>query len=479
MFRARLLAAGLLILSACPADTQEPEENADSGEPGTTTVDPTAPGTSGETGGGSESGEVVDPNAPKFYDDILPLFIQHCSSCHVDGGIGPYNLEDYETAKGLAEVIEISTAERGMPPYNADNSGECHTFLSARWLEQEQIDLIAAWVEGGAQEGDPNAPQPDRPELPTLQGNDVLEMHTPDPYQPIADESGELDDYQCFLGDFNLTDQPRYITGYEVVPGNESVTHHLVGFLVNLEASAPLGGTNGDLIQSLDDASPDQPGWDCFGAAGQGVGVEGTPVTWAPGGGAFNFPEGTGIRIDPGYALVMQMHYNLVNGDGSDHTVVRLAMQDEVEREAVNALDDRFLATLFSGSPVEIPGGEESFIWQWSNRLSSFNSRIGSWKSVELFGMLPHMHEIGNRMEVKIIDGPASNPTEQCGIYVDRWDFNWQTAYMYENPITVSPSAQLSVTCEWDSSDRTGATLPGLGTGNEMCLIGVYAAEGK
>ena len=233
------------------------------------------------------------------------------------------------------------------------------------------------------------------------------------------------------------------------------------------------------MIESLDASSPDQPGWDCFGAAGQGVLVEGTPVTWAPGGGAFNFPEGTGIRIDPGYALVLQTHYNLVNGDGEDHTVVRLSMADEVEREAVNALDDRFLATLFNGAPVEIPPGEESFVWSWSNTLSSFNSRIAGWEKVEIFGMLPRMHELGHRMEVTLIEGPAADPEESCGLYVDRWDFSWQTAYMYENPITVDPGTRLHVACEWDSSDRTSPTSPGLGTGNEMCLIGVYAAEAK
>ena len=478
MSRPALLAAAFLLLPACNEDGEDPIPAADDGDPETTGTPPppTTDASTSETGEPT-TGEEVDPNAPKYYEDILPLFIANCSACHSQGGIGPYDFEEYETSKALAEVIAISTAERSMPPFNASNTGECHTFRNARWLADEEIELIQEWVDAGAPEGDSNAPRPDRPTLPELKGNDVLEMETPDPYQPIADSSGKLDDYQCFLGDFNISGEPRYITGYEVIPGNPAVTHHMVGFLVNLEGNAAFGGTNAELIQSLDDASPDQPGWDCFGAAGQGVLVEGTPVTWAPGGGAFNFPEGTGIRIDPGYALVMQTHYNLVNGDGEDHTVVRMAMQDEVEHEAVNALDDRFLSTLFNGNPVEIPPGEESFTYQWSNTLSGFNSRIGGWEKVELFGMLPHMHEIGTRMEVTIIEGPASDPKESCGIYVDRWDFQWQTAFMYEEPIIVDPGTRLKVTCEWDSSERTGATAPGLGTGNEMCLIGVYAAE--
>lgn len=364
-----------------------------------------------------------------------------------------------------------------MPPFNASNTGECHTFRNARWLAEEDIALIEAWADAGAPEGDPNAPQPERPTLPELAGDDIFVMKTPEAYDPVADEAGPLDDYQCFLGEFNLGTEPRYIVGYEVVPGNPALTHHLVGFLVNLEAAAVLGGTNRELIESLDAASPDQPGWDCFGAAGDGILPEGTPVTWAPGGGAFNFPEGTGIRIDPGYALVLQTHYNLANGDGQDQTVVRLSMADTVEREAVSALDDEFLITLFSGNPVTIPPGRESFVWSWTDTLASYNSRIAAWDRAEIFGLLPHMHQLGRRMQVTFIEGPASDPKESCGLYVDRWDFNWQSAFMYEQPVVVDTGTRIEVTCEWDSTSRMSPTSPGLGTNNEMCLLGVYVAE--
>ena len=49
------------------------------------------------------------------------------------------------------------------------------------------------------------------------------------------------------------------------------------------------------------------------------------------------------------------MHYNLLGGEGEDQTDVHLSFVDEVDRELVSALDDRFLATLFNGTSVEIP----------------------------------------------------------------------------------------------------------------------------
>ena len=50
--------------------------------------------------------------------------------------------------------------------------------------------------------------------------------------------------------------------------------------------------TNADAMAALDEESPDEPGWPCYGSAGEGVWVEGVPITWAPGTGATRFPEG-------------------------------------------------------------------------------------------------------------------------------------------------------------------------------------------
>lgn len=464
-----LLALGI---AACSGDAQS-ASGSSTGEPGT------GEGGTAQAEDTGTTGAPLDPDAPKYYDDVLPIFTMQCIDCHTEGGIGPFVLDDYETAKTYGELIRLVTEHRSMPPFNASNTGECNSFEDARWLTQEEIDTIAAWVDGGLQEGDPNVPQPEPPAPETLLGDDIEVIQTPAGYLPRADDASEsgLDDYQCFLVDPGVEGSARFLTGFEVLPGNPTVTHHLVAFQVDPAADALLGGSNGELMQQLDEASPDQPGWDCFGAAGQGVLVGGTPVTWAPGGGAFNFPEGTGIRFEPGEVLVVQMHYNLVNGNGEDQTEVHLSWADSVEREAVNALLDEFLISAFNGNPVTIPAGDAGFVYAWDERISAFHDAIAGWEKVEILGMLPHMHELGTRMQVNIVG--STTDESQCGIYVDRWDFDWQRAFMYQQPLVVSPSDRLHVLCEWDASSRTNDVYPGLGTGNEMCLIGVYAAEAK
>ena len=468
------LTVGIGCMGACGESTestgvQETDGTAATGSSSEGSSTAAMPDTDGSTG------EPLDPNAPKFYDDVLPIFVGQCLGCHEPGGIGPHDLAEYQTARSLAELIATTTEHRVMPPFNAWAGGECNTFDDARWLTDEEIELIAAWVEGGAQEGDPGTVLPDPPELETLQGEDIVEAKTPAGYAPVPDDVGALDDYQCFLFDPQIADAPRFLTGFEVVPGNPAVLHHIVAFVVDPEEGALPGVTNADLMQSLDDASPDQPGWDCYGAAGNGVLVKGTPITWAPGGGAFNFPEGTGIRMDPGEVLVIQTHYNIANDQGEDQSTVRMSWADQVEREAVNVLLDKFLIGAFNGNPVTIPPGEEGWVFQWDESVAGFgfDDRIAQWGEVDILGMLPHMHEAGQRMQVEIMRGEE----QQCGLYVDRWDFDWQQAFMYEQPIRVSATDRIQITCEWNTMDRDSPTSPGLGTGAEMCLLGLYVAQ--
>lgn len=465
-------ALALVPSAGCKDDTPPDSEQADTSDGGGADDATTGGSDDGVDDGGTTAAEPAD--GPTFYGDVLPIFIEQCSACHVDGGIGPFDINDYEFAKALAPAIAGQVAARVMPPNVADNSGTCNTFKDSRWLTDEQIAMIQEWSDAGALEGDPATVQPEPPMPNVLAGDDIVVLTTPAAYVPVPDDEGGIDDYQCFLVDPQIVGAPRYVIGNDVVPGNPAVTHHLIGFLVDPEAPTPLGGTNGEMMAALDDSTPDQPGWDCFGTAGDGIVPSGSPVGWAPGQGATNFPAGTGVRVDPGQVLVLQLHYNLLAGDGTDQTDVQLSFADEVERELVPALDDRFLATLFNGTAVEIPPGMESFVWQWSSPIREFDSRISGWTQVELLGVTPHMHGLGRRMQVEIIKSEDDSRT--CGIWVDRWNFNWQRPFFFEEPLVLSPYDRLEVTCDWDSTSRDGPTYPGLGTQQEMCLLGIYAA---
>ena len=64
-------------------------------------------------------------------------------------------------------------------------------------------------------------------------------------------------------------------------------------------------------------------------------------------------------------------------------------------------------------------------------------------------------------------------PADECLLSIPRWDFDWQRAYFYEQPITASLEDVMKVTCEWSTLEDEVPVRPGFGTGDEMCLVGL------
>ena len=71
---------------------------------------------------------------------------------------------------------------------------------------------------------------------------------------------GQSDEYRCFIYDPQLTER-KYLVGYEFIPDQTEVVHHLVGYRVPKE-----------LRESADrkNFSDGQGGWSCFGGTGLG-----------------------------------------------------------------------------------------------------------------------------------------------------------------------------------------------------------------
>lgn len=402
-----------------------------------------------------------------YYDDVLPILTTRCQNCHTEGGIAPFATDDYEEAKDWGGAMATAVRDRTMPPFAVDASGECNEFRDAQWLAEDEIATIEAWVDGGFAMGDVDAPRTPLPELQQLDGDGVVVVSTPQSYTPVAQDypGGEYEDYQCFIVD-DGADVDRFLVGFDVLPGNVQTVHHVLVMEVDPDFIG-----NGEQMKKLDADSPDQVGWDCFGAAGDSVIPEGVPVAWAPGTGAVHYPDDTGIRIEAGHKLVMQMHYNLINDDGADTTEVQLAMTDSVAREGIQTLVDPFLFSAVVGAPESLEPGRASVEYEWAIPLAEATfDEVDRDQTVDVYGILPHMHQRGRGMEVSF----DVEQEETCGAHVDRWDFNWQRMYFYEEPITMTYADSVHVTCDFDTSSDTKPVLPGFGTDDEMCLLGLY-----
>jgi hypothetical protein len=75
----------------------------------------------------------------------------------------------YQEARLSAEAIKHAVLTRSMPPWNAvDGFGE---FRNSRALSQEDIEIVAQWVEAGSPEGNPIYLPPE-PDIHSPQGED-------------------------------------------------------------------------------------------------------------------------------------------------------------------------------------------------------------------------------------------------------------------------------------------------------------------
>jgi hypothetical protein len=421
--------------------------------------------------GDDEPPAAAPPAALTFWGDVAPIFNDKCVKCHQAGGIAPFRLDRYEDARQHGLAAAAATKAGVMPPYLMTHDGSCGEFVDDETLTAAEKAKIWDWASAGMKEGT----KVSLAAVPTPSLGPAREWKTPT-IVPVAEggQLAEFDEYRCFSLDSNL-DKPTFITGYDVIPGNPALVHHLVAFLVDPARMTESGKTNAELMAELDAVDPDRPGWTCFSGAGEQVEPEGVPAVWAPGQGPILYPAGVGLPHRPEHKLVLQMHYNLAGHGGhgpgnvagmSDSTTLRLRHADSVEKQALFVVADGYLETLFRDQPVALPPGQSSVKFTWS--MTGKEMGMGpEFPYVDIVGVMPHMHERGVRKQMRL--GPDGGPMA-CAANVDRWDFNWQKFYFYEGtPPRLEANSRLEVTCEYDTSKDSAPVMPGWGTRNEMC----------
>ncbi len=464
LIRVVFAAMGLMALGCPSDDTTQLAGTSGTVETGGETEAPDPAGSSSSGLEGDSSGTQGDTEVT-YYEHIRPLLAEHCEACHTAGSTAPFLLDTYQSVAAMAPAVAAVVENRTMPPFAVRADGSCGDWADPQWLDDEEIEAIVSWARGDLAAGEDVFAQPQAPELPPLDGRGTVEQVKLPRYDSATAQT--TDDYRCFGVELGLEDT-RFLTGYDVLPDNAEIVHHLLGYRI-----VPERGNNADVLVELE-AQDEQPGWSCFGSAGDGLQANGVPVVWAPGGGAQNFPFETGIRFEAGDILVVQMHYNVFGDAGFDETAIDMQWAESVEREGIQALWDRFYSQgLLPGADTLAPGQEDvKYSWDITfEQILSF--RDLDYQSVDLMGVTPHMHNFATAMEVDI-EAPDG---DFCVADVHKWDFNWQRAYFYEAPVQVGRDAQVNVTCSYDTSGRTEPVAAGLGTEDEMCLLGLYFAE--
>ena len=90
-----------------------------------------------------------------FTKDIAPILQRSCQDCHRDGSIAPMSLLTYEDARPWARSIKDKVVTRSMPPWYIDKDIGVQGFKYDYSLTDDEIAMVATWVDNGAPRGNP------------------------------------------------------------------------------------------------------------------------------------------------------------------------------------------------------------------------------------------------------------------------------------------------------------------------------------
>jgi predicted small secreted protein len=331
---------------------------------------------------------------------------------------------------------------------------------------------------------------------PLRPGEHRVTVRMPEDYTPSAPTGSGTDDYRCFLLDPKVPSD-QMITGFNVLPGNPDVVHHVILFRVPA-----------DLVAEAEQKDADTPGqgWTCFGNSGlrsSGAEIDDAPWlgAWAPGGsGEQVYAKGYGEQLGQGSRVIMQVHYNLLAGKEPDRSAAEL-------RLAPASDNIKTLQTQLLPAPVELPCRPEHSDGPLCDRAAAladvkkrFGDGPGSTADLLHFlcgpvkagpvqscertinqpetvrGVAGHMHLLGKSITVV---ANAGRPDARTLLNIPVWDFDNQGSKPIK-PAVLKPGDTVTVTCRHSQELRD--RLPsfkgqpdkyivwGEGTTDEMCL---------
>lgn len=341
-----------------------------------------------------------------YHDTIAPILEERCVECHQVGGIGPWAMTSYDMIKGFSPMIrEVIRTDR-MPPWHSDpNIG---SFLHDRSLTSNEIKTLVHWIEAGSPRGegyDPLAdPRESLPDWPLGVPDLILTVPSFD-----VPATGVVDYQRPYV--VNPLEEGKWLRASTVKVGSrESVHHVLTGYLKKI----PKSGQSNEVR---------------WGASvgGYAVGAESMIAR-----------EGLGTYIPAGGAIGLQMHYTPFGREVTDTTQIGLYFYD---KRPPRMLRNSVIMDFSIEIPPEKANHAETAYLEFP-------------KDAELFYAFPHAHYRGqsSTLAIRYPDG-----REEMILSLPKYDFNWQRAYEFKDPIKIPAGAKLIARYTYDNSTQNAA----------------------
>jgi len=369
---------------------------------------------------------------PTFTKDIVPILQARCQDCHRKNAMAPMSLMTYDETRPWARSIKERVVKRQMPPWHLDKSVGIQSFQNDMSLTDEQIATVVKWVDSGAPQGDPK----DMPAAKVFPKDDEWQLAKV--FNRPPDMIIKSDDYtmpavsqdQWWKPVVDLgVKEDLWVRAVEMRPGTSEgrkITHHALAHLIQEETDSK--------ADTGDDA-----------AAGQG----GVLMEWAVGKNYDIYRPNTGKLIKAGSKVWWDIHYHAVGEKITDHVELGVWLYPKDQKPKYRTYLTGFQGTTAgAGSRLDIEPNTVA-VSQGFHVLKE-PAILGNFQ--------PHMHLRGKAM---LLEAILPDGTTQTISYVDHFNFNWMTNYIYnDDAAPVLPKGTVIHVVAWHDNTTANPANP-------------------
>jgi hypothetical protein len=338
-----------------------------------------------------------------YVKDVAPILEKRCVACHEEGGIGPFAMNSYAVVKGFSPMIAETIRTDRMPPYHADP--HVGKFSDSKRMTPDEIKTVMHWVEAGSPRGEGDDPLA-KAHLVAADwplGKPDLVFNIPS-FKVAA--SGVVDYQRPYT--VNPETQGHWIRATSVKPGDRQAVHHV---LSGWMSDKPTGKTSNE------------------GMWRQSVG------RYAVGSEADVYDGTIGTYLPPGGAIGFQMHYTPYGKEVVDNSQIGVYFAKEPPKYIMRQ-------TVISDPGIDIPAGAGHHMEMAYQEFP---------KDAILYDAFIHAHYRATASDLWL---QTPDGKKKLLVALPRYDFNWQRAYTFAEPVKIPAGSRLIARYWYDNSKR-------------------------
>jgi hypothetical protein len=339
--------------------------------------------------------------------------------------MAPMSLMTYEDVRPWARAVKTRVVAREMPPWHIDRHIGIQSFKDDPSLTDDEINLIAKWVDSGAPRGNPNDMPALRQFANTLEWGLKPDIVIKYPKKTVPAAGPDL--FGNLYADIPIA-KDRYIKAIQTRPSDaqsRKVVHHALSYAV-------------DDPESIEVSGDDSQGVD----GGQFL------VEFASGKNAEVYPEDAGVLLQAGKKAMVSYHLHSVG----EQVEAGIELGITLYPEGYVPKHIRWSKQLAQPTAaLDIPAGTVA-------RVDGYTVLH---KPARIIAFQPHMHIRGKRQCLELIYPTSGSSARTEVVNCANFNYNWHLTYNYSDDAQpLVPAGTILHTISWHDNSSANRFNP-------------------